>query len=186
MQRLLLLLLTLGFLQPVPQDAAEIRYHKASAELNQAAAKELTTLFKQRNASAATGMTARVLMCGPGLWSSIKGVAPQPLRGAMPITANIPDGNHIQVLEGKGFKTKPLEKLFWQTFFSRYGAGKAKVRNPTAEDLKFYWAFISMDYEEPLYIVEQGKNRFFVLFVMEAGRPAIFSIDRLEGLHLGS
>jgi hypothetical protein len=167
-----------------------VRYKKASAATNKVAydfLKKLVTKV-QPEASLIKG-SSQVIICGPGMWTAIKGVAPKVLKDAMPITYKVPMGDGLHTLHGKGFKTTAQQIAFWELFqiyLDKYRVipknrpkGGIQVRKASASELSYHWALIAYDLEEPIYVVAIGKTSVLFEFTMDAGKPKVFNVDIL-------
>src|SRR5207248_2125364 len=110
------------------------------------------------------------LICGPALWSAVKS---DPTLAALPagnVTIVVPvlgaDGkpSRNQRMEGKLFQSDKEIVAFWKAFTAQGDFTDLKVRKLTTEELRLFWAMISFDITEPLFVVEGPKQKILVAF----------------------
>lgn len=51
------------------------------------------------------------------------------------------------------------------------------MRPAAAPEIQYYWATIPFDIEEPLYVIDFGKQRVLVHFTARGGEPRLFWMD---------
>ena len=131
------------------------------------------------------------LICGPGLWQHIKDDGGMTKIAKGDVTFNIPTANGTQKLKGKLFQTKDEVAVFWKAFMKAYGTEKSTIRRPTSEELRIYWAMITYDITEPLFVVESKSAAILVQFIEEKGdkgakarKLKIFWIDDYKDLRM--
>jgi hypothetical protein len=169
-----------------------VRYKKASAEVNGRAEKNLLRVFTADAADkdVLDFFQKRVLICGPGLWQEIKGepAVAKMVEGKVDITVPVLDGagkptGRDQKLKGQLFQTGEEVLAFWKAFCKHAEFTDTKVRKLTTEELKIYWAMISFDISEPVFVVEGKRHRILVQFTSPDDLRVMW-IDDLANLRL--
>lgn len=157
---------------------AGVTYKQAAPELNEEVKKLLLAKFnpKTSNNDVLTVFQERVI-CGPGLWAELKDDED---------LSKLPKGHvNLQVdsetLEGKLFQSSDEILVFWRAFNKKIDLTNFKIRKLNEQELKTFWAIISFDIEEPVYILESDKRKILVFC---GGKSKIFWIDDLENIHL--
>ena len=168
-----------------------VKYTKASEEDNRKAFDFLQSLVAGvRPNEELRKSTSKVMICGPGLWSLLVGVAPQELQDAMPVTFIVPNliSGGAQSYDGKGFKTDEQQEAFWELFqmyldgFRLRPENRPKspiqIRKANAHELQYYWSIIPYEsITEPFFVVAIDERGFLFDFIMEDGEPKVFTID---------
>jgi len=134
--------------------------------------------------------TSDAMICGPGLWRLLAGVAPQELQDAMPVTFIVPNliSGGAQSYDGKGFKTDEQQEAFWELFqsyldgFRLHPENRPKspiqIRKANANELQYYWSIIPYEsITEPFFVVAIDERGFLFDFIMEDGEAKVFTID---------
>ena len=171
------------------QIPAHVKYKRAPEAVNKKALKFLNKLIAgDQPKKELLRSTSNVLICGPELWSAIKGVAPKILQNAMPITYISPMADGVHKYYGKGFKTPAQQVAFWylvQIYLDKYRLipkNRPKrpmfVRKANENELAYYWSLISYSsIDEPFYIVAIDDKSMLFDFMIEKGEPKVFTID---------
>jgi TPR repeat protein len=121
--------------------------------------------------------------CGPTLWAALKGSADETLLHSKVMTAMLSVPEPLQTV-GRGLVTEEQRKAFWKLLRAKYPALKtAIVRKPSADEVRYYWATIPFDIEEPLFAIEAGANTFIVNLKIEKNKPVLFWVDLVGDLH---
>jgi hypothetical protein len=165
----------------VPQEIPPgVRYKRTTDALNKKAEGIVKRLLNiEVSDKEILALTGPPLICGPMFWTAAKGAASKNLKEAGAATFVSPNPKGIQKLEGKLLK-KPSQVLdFWIMVLAvdhQFG-GKPTIRKANAKELKYYWAIIAYDIEEPLYIADYGKSQLLFDFRIDKGEPRVFFVD---------
>jgi hypothetical protein len=180
-------------LSQTPDVPEHVVYKKASGEVNRRALDMLSSrpLLAGERAYASDQVFSDKLICGPGLWPKIKDDPDMKKITKGEVKFKIPTKNGEQELAGKLFQTNDEVAAFWKAFRRAYKSEEATVRRPSREELRIYWAMISFDIEEPLFVVETKSASILVQFVSspsgnasESKELRIFWIDDYKDVHL--
>jgi len=118
-----------------------------------------------------------IFTCGPTLWKALKPTADKRLLESKEIVIFV---EHSKV-EGRGMITPEQRMSFWNALLKAYPALKTgKVRKASEKEIRYYWATIPFDIEEPFFAIEAGPDVFIAHFGELA--PALFWIDRVDDL----
>ena len=141
-----------------------IRYKKASPEVNEQAKQHLKTTFtaQAKDADVLSLFESHVI-CGPGLWPDIKNNPAVSKLTKGTVTLN----EGTQKLEGKLFQSPEEVLIFWNAFKQRTDFTGLKIRKLIPDELKTFWAMISFDIEEPIFILESPKHKILVDFTSD-------------------
>lgn len=173
---LLLAVLGLVFAPACAQDPIVpkgVRY-KRTSEAENANAKALlqrfcTGQFSEDEIAEIFGETS-LIICSPGLWAEVKGDAKDAgINSDIAVKAFIPvkDSNgKLNFIEGEGagFRTEDSIPAFLQLFGNTCFAGceKIEIRKATTSELRYYWARIAFDIEEPIFVVVADGRRYII------------------------
>jgi hypothetical protein len=156
---------------PTPVNVpAGVTYKPASAEVN-AKATELVKRTLVANATDDQVMSlfgGKALICGPGLWLDVHAdpalakLDGGDVRIIVPITPSDGSPPHDQTLHGKLFQSRADVLAFWHALVARSDLTAVTVRKLTADELKLYWAMISFDITEPVFVAEFGGRRLLL------------------------
>lgn len=169
-----------------------VRYKKASAEVNERAEQKLRRVFAADAADkdVLDLFEKKVLICGPGLWQEIKDEPAVATMGEGKVTIQVPvlDGTakptgREQKFKGQLFQTDEEVLAFWKAFSKHADFADFKVRKLTTEELRIYWAMISFDISEPVFVVEGKRHRILVQFTSPE-QLRVAWIDDLANLSL--
>lgn len=176
-------LFAISFMSVFAQDVPSgVKYKKTTDAINKKAETKLKELLDWKVPDdVILKSMGTVVICGSGMWQFIEEASSKTLKSAMPMTIYVPFADKTQTLKGRGLK-KPNERLeFWMAVLAidlKYKAKKS-IRKANAEELSYYWAVISFDIEEPLFIVDYGKLQLLFHFTIEKGEPKIFWVDKV-------
>jgi hypothetical protein len=153
-----------------------IRYKEASKAINEKARELIAKHFSaEANKADILALFSNKVICGPGLWRSLK---QNPAMAALPKgKVNIQVGS--QHLEGKLFQSNGEVLQFWEALKTNLEFGNFKVRRLNPRELAAFWAVISFDIEEPVFVLDSPRHKILVNFVNNNGLK-IFWIDDLQ------
>jgi TPR repeat protein len=121
--------------------------------------------------------------CGPTLWAALKGSADETLLHSKIVTTRLSVPEPLQTFS-RGLVTEEQRKDFWKVLRAKYPSLKtAIVRKPSADEVRYYWATIPFDIEEPLFAVETGPQTFIVNLKMVKNKPVLLWVDLVGDLH---
>jgi len=100
----------------------------------------------------------QIMFVGPVLWARFKEI--KSLK-------NIKGGNTTLLVDDKKLSAKLTQdivdgKKVWDEFRREIDGKKFILRKASARELQYYWSVISFDIDEPLVIVETGKERYIL------------------------
>jgi TPR repeat protein len=120
--------------------------------------------------------------CGPTLWAALKGSADSTLLQSKVVTTTLSLPEPLLTVS-RVLVTDEQREAFWKLLRARYPALKsATVRKPSADEIRYYWATIPFDIEEPLFSVQAGQQTFIVNLRMVKNRPVLFWFDLVDDL----
>ena len=162
---------------------AGIKYKAASSEVNAQAKKRLEAFFHASPETADyTKLTGSAVTIGPGMWAAMKKAVGSDFKGTR-VTFVVPSADKVQKFEGRVAKTPDSIDMLWIGVSIIAHKSKTQVvRRAKADELSYYWALISYDLEEPLFVVECGKVRFIVDFLASKDGQRAFFIDIVGGV----
>ena len=186
--RLLLLLPLLVIAPPVFNAAsaegqeipAGVRYKKAPDALS-AAAMSLLEEAVADPTKMPEKLLAGVVTCGPMLWQDLRPSANELLQRSKASDSFLQVPNVVHV-EERSMMDDDQRRAFWTAVTGKYGLKGAKIRKPTADEIRYFWATISFDIEEPLFTIDTGSDRFIANFLVENGKLHLFWLDRVGEL----
>ena len=100
------------------------------------------------------------LMIGVGLWNRYKKAESLKNIKGKNVTFHVDD----QQLDGKFCDTENDAKLIWDKV-KEETSDQFIIRKANTEELKYYWAVISFDIEEPLLILETPQHHYILNFL---------------------
>jgi hypothetical protein len=158
-----------------------VNYKKAPEAVNNLARADL-----EQSLASPEKMSAQffddLLICGPMLWKSLKSSADRTLLEAKPIIMMVQVPEPITA-EGKRALTKEQQASLWRAFLGKYPKLKdAQVRKGKADEIRYYWATIPFDIEEPLFVIDTGAERFVAHFKVKDVKPSLFWLDLVGDL----
>jgi hypothetical protein len=120
--------------------------------------------------------------CGPMLWKVLKPEADAVLLNAKMVTAFLSTPEPFKT-DMPGLRTEQERRSFWTALVKKYPQLKAaKVRKANAEEIKYYWATIPFDIEEPFFTIDTGSERFIANFLKKDGKSILFWFDLVGDL----
>jgi len=157
-----------------------VNYKKATADINVKAKDALEQALSDNNIP--TTFLSEVVMCGPILWNDLKVNNESLSKETTPLTLFISIPEPIKA-EGRIFQTQEQRDKFWKAVMDQFPElRKGVVRPATANEIKFYWAQIPFDIEEPLFAIETPNGVFIVNLIMKKDTAVLFWIDRVDDL----
>jgi hypothetical protein len=103
-------------------------------------------------------LVGRIMFVGPVLWGRYQEI--ESLK-------NIAGGNTTLMVDDKKLSAKLTQnvddgKKVWDALRQEIGKRDFKLRKATKQELEYYWSVISFDIDEPLVIVETGKEKYIL------------------------
>lgn len=141
----------------------EVVYKKTTAEKNKQAIAKLSKIFRAADVKEMRDeQLAFPLICGAGLWAKLKDDTELKKIGQGRVEIGVPTDKGLQKLDGKLFQSKDEAAAFWRALQRKFKPDpKAVIRRPTPTEFSLYWAMISFDIEEPIFMVE--TKEFIIL-----------------------
>ncbi len=163
-------------MQEIPKG---VRYKKADASVNVRAKKKLHAIFDGRPTLANfDGVAKMPLLLGPGLWNAMKKAVAADFKTAKKSFFMVPNATGYQKLEGRIPRTPDQLETAWLCITGlAEKSGKATIRKAKAGELSYYWALISYNLEEPIYVVDCGRTKLIFDFDDNAKDPRPFFVD---------
>ncbi len=128
-------------------------------------------------------MLGDTVTCGPTLWAALKGSAGETLLRSKIVTEFLSIPEPVQTV-GRGLVSEEQRRAFWKLLRAKYPALRsATVRKASADEIRYFWATIPFDIEEPLFAVEAGPQAFIANLKIKNGKPKLFWIDLVGDLH---
>ena len=125
------------------------------------------------------GFFDSAVTCGPSLWKMLQPSSDKVLLDSKLVVVVV---NSVQT-EGRGLITDEQRQSFWKLLLTKYPAIQAAaIRKSNAEEIKYYWATIPFDIEEPFFTIDTGAAKLIVNFRVENGKPKLFWIDQVGDL----
>ena len=182
--KILAAVFTLGLLASincVGQDVPKgVNYKKATPEINEKAKAALERALS--NPDTAKTFLSGTISCGPVLWNDLKASQESLSKDSTPVTVIIPASEPIQAA-GRGFRTQEQRNKFWKVVLDKFPElRKGVIRPAKAEEIKFYWATIPFDIEEPFFAIETPSGVFIANLTFEKDTPVLFWLDRVDDL----
>jgi len=138
-----------------------IVYKPASEALNDSASALLKELVTSKNYTT-NPLIRRNILCGPYLWKKIKNMETfQNAKGAQ--VKGFSDGI---MLESKVLWDEKVRSLL-EYCFSELDESSLIIRKLNESEIRVYWAYISFDIEEPIFMIEAGKKKYVVDFATD-------------------
>ena len=190
----LLIIFSICVLIPVLLHAEEsvtvpngVHYKQASEEVNTQARLMLERYCagKVTTDEMSTTFAGTKLICAPGLWSVVKEQAETagidseiPTQGTKVVKGD--DGKvHSEQATGAAFRSTGRAVKFL-TFFAKSNLTNVKkitIRKATPSELRYFWASIPFDIEEPLYVIAADDKRYIVNVTYEDKKVAMLWFD---------
>ena len=163
--------------QDVP---AGVHYKKATPEVNAKAQAAVEGALADTKTP--KSFLSETISCGPVLWNDLKDSQAELSKDSTPVTSFLSVPEPIQA-EGRGFRTQEQRDRFWKLLLDKYpDLRKGVVRQARANEIKFYWATIPFDIEEPLFAIETPSDVFIVNLMFKKDKATLFWIDRVDDL----
>jgi hypothetical protein len=183
-QRILGAVFTLGVLismSGVAQDVPKgVNYKKASAEVNEKAKAAFVRALSDPDTP--TNFLSGTISCGPVLWNDLKASHDFLSKDSTPVTMFLSSPEPFQA-EGRGFRTQEQRNSFWKAVLDKYpDLRRGVVRPANADEIRFYWATIPFDIEEPFFAIDTPTGVFIANLTVEKDNPVLFWLDRVDDL----
>lgn len=134
-----------------------IVYKYADNKIVENAKKLITESLKNPNDYS---LIQKELMVGVGLWNRYKDVESLKSIKGKNVIFHVDD----KQLDGKFCDTENDAKLIWDKV-KEETSDQFTIRKANSEELKYYWAVISFDIEEPLLILETTQHHYILNFL---------------------
>ncbi len=155
-------------------------YRRAPDDINRKAKDKLERVLSTKSVDVDTDqLFAGGVVCGPSLWEALSQMK---LDSAvsMDLVMKLPK---VSTRQAKFFKTSSQKRAFWNAIIEKIkGDNSIFVRGATRAEIDYYWATISFNITEPLFIVDIGKSRVLFNFLVKNGEPQIFWMDIIGSL----
>lgn len=146
-----------------------VAYKKKSAEVNSRAR---TLLLLELNENTVTySLFDGSMIMGPLLWKrykayeNIKKIKQGNVQFHVPVTDPVTKKQSQEVLLGKLIQEKDDFKKVWNQLIADLHNSPTVIRKVREKELRYYWAIINFDIEEPLFVVETGSFNLLVQFL---------------------
>jgi hypothetical protein len=172
---------TLAVVTCVGQDIPKgVNYKKVAPEINEQAKAALERALS--NSETPTNFLSEVISCGPILWNDLGVSQESLLKDSTPVTMFLSLPEPVQA-EGRGFRTQEQRDRFWKLVLEKYPDLRKGVVRPAREnEIRFYWATIPFDIEEPFFAVETPSNVFVANLKFDKNTTVLFWLDRVDDL----
>jgi len=146
-----------------------VAYKKKNAEVN-SRARTLLLMELNENTVSYSLFGGSVFM-GPLLWKRYKGyeaigkIKEGNVQFHVPITDPVTKKISQEVLNGKLIQQKEDFKKVWKQIIADMGNSVPVIRKVREKELRYYWAIINFDIEEPVFVVETGSFNLLVQFI---------------------
>lgn len=155
-----------------------VLYKPADGAINQIARDELVKALAQEG-EISKDFFGESLTCGPGLWKVLQNSADKTLQDAKPVIVLV---KGVQI-EAKGLTTPEQQKDLWGILLGHFPSlSAATVRKASPDEIRYYWATIPFDIEEPLFSIDDGKEVLIANFSMANGKPKLIWLDLVTDL----
>ena len=126
-----------------------------------------------------------ILVCAPGLWAVVKDKAAQADIKSDIITHGTAvekdqDGKTKMVQRTGASFRREGQAVNFLTFFANSflkNCNKITIRQATAGELRYFWATIPFDIDEPLFVIDADGKRYIINFWMKDGKIAMLWFD---------
>lgn len=137
-----------------------IVYKKTTEEINK---KAEDIIRNELNSSTTTyELFDKIMYIGPILWKRYQNIsAINKIQGGN-VQFKVPTNNTTIIMSGKLIQTSNDYKTVWNQVLKDVNGAKLIFRKLNTVELKYYWAIIFYDIEEPVFIVETGKYKFLI------------------------
>lgn len=164
---------------------AGVRYKKASDAMNAIALKKLTTFFGGDPATVDfSPMGAQAIIIMPGMWNLLKRAAPKEALDAPVGRFVVPSSKGDEDFEGRIFRTPETQEFLWLALLAiaQKETEKPTIRKATSDEIRYYWAMIPNDIQEPLYVADFGRHKILFNFEGSEKDPRIFTVEAIGRL----
>lgn len=149
-----------------------ITYQKTTTEINQRAEERLIKSFtaKAKKEDIQSLFETKCLICGPALWQELKDdttlskIETGTVMFQIPVLDDQQEITQMQMASGKLFQSPDEVWVFWNAFVKRTDFSDLKIRKLNPFELELYWAMISFDITEPLFVLESKKHKILTVF----------------------
>jgi hypothetical protein len=150
-----------------------VHYKTAPDDVNEAARKKLEKIFigKPTDAEVLALFEQKVVICGPGLWQTIKD-APEMaklengnVKMVVPVLDKQGKTKRTYEMAGKLFQSDDEILAFWKVFTARAPISDFRIRKLTSDELTLYWSMISFDRGAGIYYSKQRPQNTFAIYV---------------------
>ena len=163
-------------------------YKKAPDSVNALAKKKLTDFFEGDPATVDFApMGSKAIICMPGLWNniqvSLKDKVPAYMIKAPKANFMLPTPEGVHSYEGRILRTDETQEFLWICLLAMARHGKPTIRKANTDEIKYYWATISYDIEEPVFVADFG-NHHELLFDFDGSKtdPRVWVVDIIGGM----
>jgi len=172
---------TLTAVTCIAQDVPKgVSYKPATTEINAKAKVALERALSDTNSP--QNFLSQTISCGPILWNDLKADHESLSKDSTPVTMMLSVPDPVQA-EGRGFRTQEQWDRFWKLVLNKYpGLRRGVVRSAHANEIKFYWATIPFDIEEPFFAIETPTDVFVANLKFEKDTTTLFWLDRVDDL----
>lgn len=149
-----------------------ISYKETTTETNQLAEELLINSFnaKAKKEDVLSLFQNKSLICGPALWQELKDdttlskIETGTVKFQIPVFDDKQGIARVQMASGKLFQSPEEVWDFWNAFVSRTDFTDLKIRKLNPLELEHYWAMISFDITEPLFVLDSKKHKILTVF----------------------
>lgn len=156
----------------LPQEIPKgVRYHRADSKINAAATAKLKAVLSSKPQDADfSRLSAKVVICGPGLWNGIKKAIGSSDVETKSLDLMVPYSGGVQKLAARRFINEDAKEYLWiAIMLAAQSPTKPTIRKAKANEIKYLWSMIPYDLDEPLLVAVTGKKK--LLFHFEADTP---------------
>jgi len=133
-----------------PKAPAGVKYNPLTAKVMRAESARVERILA-RGYAGQESLLGDVVVCGPGLWKTWKGLKFPPSLESIPATFH--PGGEGRLFRGQSYR--PLEDELRKVLAAD---GGFKTRRPTSAELARFWAIIDFDIEEPLMMIQSPRR----------------------------
>jgi TPR repeat protein len=156
---------------------------KAASDADNTLAKTALERALVNGTSFPSELLGDTVTCGPTLWAALKGSADETLLHSKVVTALLSVPEPLQAVT-RGLVTEEQRKAFWKLLLAKYPDLKtAIIRKASPDEIRYYWATIPFDIEEPLFSIQAGPQTFIANLRIEKNKPVLLWIDLVGDLH---
>jgi len=166
---------------PAREVPAGVRYKAAPDGLN-ASAKALLEGALRDAGKKPVDVLDETVTCGPMLWKDLEPSAGAVLRQSTPVEVflQVPQVIHANA---RAITNVEQRQAFWLALLAKYPSlAGVEVRRASGDEIRYYWATVPFDIEEPFFAIVAGADTFVANFRVAGGRPVLFWLDRVGDL----